>query len=117
WAGDFRERDVAYRMAEYAEILARNFGDRISMWAVLNEPNSVAFAGYMLGIHAPGLASPDAGGAAIHHQNLASGLMAQAARAHLDTDTTLVTTVNLAQIRSSSNHPAKPELFRRADEY
>lgn len=117
WAGDLRDRELAYRMAEYADILTRQFGDRIPMWALLNEPNSVAFAGYMLGMHAPGLASADAAGAAIHHQNLASGLMAQAARANLDTDTTLVTTVNLAPIRSSSNHPANPELLRRADEF
>src|SRR5699024_11406246 len=43
--------------------------------------------------------------------------MAQAARANLDTDTTLTTTVGLAPIRSSINHPANPELLRRADEF
>src|SRR5690625_3085176 len=70
----------------------------------------------MLGMHAPGLASAEAAGAAVHPQNLAAGLMAQAARANLDTDTTLTTTVGLAPIRSSINHPANPELLRRAEE-
>ena len=40
--GDWRSRDVAFRYADYAAILAARFGDRIRHWIVLNEPNIVS---------------------------------------------------------------------------
>ncbi|HLS51486.1 MAG TPA: family 1 glycosylhydrolase, partial [Burkholderiaceae bacterium] len=117
WAGDFRNRDTAYRMADYADVLTRRFGDRIPTWALLNEPNSVAFAGYILGIHAPSLASAEAGGAAIHHQNLAAGLMAQAARANLGKNNSVTTTVNLAPMRPSSQRAPSDSVVEKADDF
>src|SRR5690625_1153405 len=117
WAGNLREREVAYHMADYAHVLTRHFGDRIPMWAILNEPGSVAFAGYMLGIHAPGLASADSTGAAIHHQNLAQGLMAQAAQANLNEHHILTTTISVAPIRPSVHHPVDPALIKKADDF
>jgi|SRR5690625_2871527 len=107
WAGDFLDRDITARLAEYADILTRRFGDRINVWAMLNEPNTVAFAGYALGLHAPGMASAEAAGAAIHHQNLGLGLMAQAARANLSNGATLTTTVNLSPIRAAAGDKAE----------
>src|SRR5690625_3656405 len=92
WAGDFRQRDITAHMSDYADILTRRFGDRVKLWALLNEPNSVALAGYGLGMHAPGLRSAQAVAAAIHHQNLGQGLMAQAAQANLPGDAVLTTT-------------------------
>ncbi|MFA5520374.1 MAG: family 1 glycosylhydrolase [Castellaniella sp.] len=107
WAGDFRDRDITARLAEYADIITRRFGDRIKMWAALNEPNTVAFAGYAVGMHAPGLTSAKATGAAIHHQNLSLGLMAQAASANLSNDATLTTTVNLSPMRAAAGNKAE----------
>lgn len=83
WAGNFLNRDIAARMADYAGIVTAKLGDRVKNWIVLNEPSSVAFLGYADDKHAPGLKSPLAMLAAIHHQNLALGLMARSARAHL----------------------------------
>lgn len=118
WAGDFRDRDITARLAEHADIVTRRFGDRITMWAMLNEPNTVAFAGYAMGMHAPGLTSADATGAAIHHQNLGLGLMAQAARANLNRDATLTTTVNLAPIRAAAGNKIEDfAVVSRADDF
>lgn len=118
WAGDFRSRDITSHMAEYANIITKRFGDRVKMWALLNEPNSVAFAGYALGIHAPGLASAEALGGAIHHQSLGQGLMAQAAGSNLGGDSTLTTTINLAPIRAAAGRePLDMAVTRIADDY
>lgn len=118
WAGDFRQRDSAYLLADYAHLLTKHFGDRIPTWALLNEPNSVAFAGYALGIHAPGLNSAQDAGAAVHHQNLALGLMAQAAKANINPNkTTLTTTINLAPIRTARNQDEDIDLVSQADDF
>lgn len=118
WAGDFRQRDITAHMSDYADILTRRFGDRVKLWALLNEPNSVALAGYGLGMHAPGLRSAQAVAAAIHHQNLGQGLMAQAARANLPSDAVLTTTINLAPIRAAvGNQLQDSVVITLADDY
>jgi beta-glucosidase len=41
--------------AEYAGVLARRLGDRVSRWLTLNEPQVFCFAGHAYGRHAPGV--------------------------------------------------------------
>ena len=48
-------RDIAGWFADYATVVARALGDRVAMWATLNEPWVVMDAGYAHGVHAPGL--------------------------------------------------------------
>lgn len=104
WAGNFTQRDIAMHLADYTHILTQHFRDRIHLWALLNEPNSVAFAGYAAGIHAPGLSSAQDTGAAIHHQNLSLAYMAQAARTNLLKTSTLTTTLGLAPVRPATGN-------------
>ena len=99
WAGDFTDREIAARLADYAEIMVSRFGDRVKNWIMLNEPNTVAVAGYALGRHAPGLASAEAMIASVHHQNLALGLMTRAARDRAPDDVRIGTTHNVATAR------------------
>ncbi|QMU78655.1 beta-glucosidase [Streptacidiphilus sp. PB12-B1b] len=78
--GGWLTREIAYRFAEYAEIVADRLGDRIPAWITLNEPFVHMVYGYALGIHAPGRtlmldALPTA-----HHQLLGHGLAAAALR-------------------------------------
>lgn len=40
--------------ANYTQVLAEKFADRVSMWATLNEPWVSSFLGYATNIHAPG---------------------------------------------------------------
>jgi beta-glucosidase len=53
--GGWTAPDVVAAFAEYASLLARRLGDRVSDWMTLNEPEVVAFAGHHTGVHAPGV--------------------------------------------------------------
>ncbi|MFY1699661.1 MULTISPECIES: GH1 family beta-glucosidase [unclassified Solwaraspora] len=79
--GGWESRDVAYRFAEYAEILFRALGDTVGVWLTINEPKTVVQNGYLTGHHAPGLPDPDAAYLVAHHLQLAHGLAVQALRA------------------------------------
>lgn len=48
-------------LAQYTEVLADKFADRVSMWATLNEPWCSAFLGYADKFMAPGKGDPAAG--------------------------------------------------------
>ena len=107
WAGNFLNRDIAGRLADYAGIVTAHLGDRVKNWITFNEPGSVALLGYGSGEHAPGLKSPLALVSAIHHQNLSIGLMAKAARAHLPSSARLGTTHIAIPVRPET--AGKPE--------
>ncbi|WP_394616496.1 GH1 family beta-glucosidase [Lentzea sp. JNUCC 0626] len=79
--GGWRNRDTAYRFAEYAAIVHERLGDRVQAWTTLNEPWVSAFLGYGNGIHAPGITDAVASLEAAHHLLLAHGLATQALRA------------------------------------
>ena len=85
-AGGWANRDTAYRFADYADRMARELGDRISVWTTLNEPWCSAFLGYASGVHAPGRTEPAEALAAAHHLNLGHGLGGRAIRAVLAGD-------------------------------
>lgn len=71
--GGWTERDVAYWYADYAQVVAERFGDRVPVFLMLNEPNVHALLGHLAGLHAPGLRGLADYLAAVHHQNLAVG--------------------------------------------
>lgn len=52
--GGWASRDTAYRFAEYAALLFDRLGPEIPLWATINEPMLVAFAGHGDGRKAPG---------------------------------------------------------------
>ena len=56
--GGFRNRDTASYFADYATLMVRELGDRVSMWATFNEPWCHAYLGHAAGVHAPGLRDP-----------------------------------------------------------
>lgn len=49
--------DIRDDFGVYAETLYQKFGDRVKHWITLNEPHTVAFSGYDIGIFAPGRCS------------------------------------------------------------
>lgn len=71
--GGWTQRDVAYWFADYAQLVAERFGDRVDTFLMLNEPNVHALLGHLAGTHAPGLTGLSNYLAAVHHQNLAVG--------------------------------------------
>ncbi len=55
--GGWTNRDTASWFAEYAACLFTHFGDRVTTWFTINEPQCAAFLGHEKGIHAPGIRS------------------------------------------------------------
>jgi beta-glucosidase len=70
--GGWANRDIADWFAEYAALAFSSFGDRVRMWATLNEPIAI-WVGYGLGGFAPGVAEAKVGKQAMHNAMLAHG--------------------------------------------
>jgi beta-glucosidase len=79
--GGWPNRETAYRFSDYCELVARAFGDKVSDWVVMNEPNSFTSVGYLDGTHAPGKATILGFLRATHTVNLALGLGFRAVKA------------------------------------
>jgi beta-glucosidase len=71
--GGWPNRDLAGYFADYAGILAKNLGDRITVWAPFNMPWSFTNLGYGVGVFPPGRASYSDFLKAAHTVNLAQG--------------------------------------------
>ncbi|TMM38115.1 MAG: beta-glucosidase [Actinobacteria bacterium] len=80
--GGWANRDTAARFGEYAEAVSDALGDRVAVWLTLNEPYVHLALGYVLGMHAPGLAGTRDLLPVVHHQLLGHGLAAAAVRRH-----------------------------------
>lgn len=72
--GGFLSRQAAYDFSDYAEVVARELGDRIQHFITLNEPWEHGVIGHFLGEHAPGVKKPWAYWKVMHHQLLGHGL-------------------------------------------
>lgn len=79
--GGWADRDTAARFAQYAAVTAERLGDRVQMWATLNEPFVLTVLGHLRGLLAPGIADVGVAARAHHHLLLGHGLGVQALRA------------------------------------
>lgn len=79
--GGWASREVLARFADYAGAVAEAFGDRVRSFAPINEPWVVAWLGYGLGVHAPGISDVRGAIAAAHHTVVAHARAAEAIRA------------------------------------
>ncbi|MGW7791181.1 family 1 glycosylhydrolase, partial [Streptomyces tricolor] len=79
--GGWPERDTAHAFAEYASVVADRLGDRVTLWATLNEPSCSAWIGHLEGTMAPGWTDLTAAVRASCHLLLGHGLATQASRA------------------------------------
>ena len=71
--GGWPARATAEAFVEYADLLSRTLGDRVTHWITFNEPYVSAIVGYLEGRHAPGHTDLDEALAAAHHLLLAHG--------------------------------------------
>lgn len=78
--GGWTNRDIIGWFSDYTELCAKNFGDRVNNWMVMNEPSVFTGAGYFLGIHAPGRTGLKNFLPAIHHVTLATSSSARQLR-------------------------------------
>ncbi len=69
--GGWCNREIVDWFAAYADVMFRALGDRVRMWATLNEPWVVTDGGYLHGVNAPGHRSAYEAPLAAHHLLLA----------------------------------------------
>jgi beta-glucosidase len=79
--GGWPKRDLCGWFADYAALMARHLGDRVTRWMTFNEPWVSCFLGYQMGVHAPGLQDLRLAEQSAHHQLVAHGLAMRAIRA------------------------------------
>lgn len=78
--GGWRNREIADRFADFAEIVMGRIGDRVWSVAPINEPWCVGWLSHFEGHHAPGLRDIRATARAMHHVLLAHGRAIRAMR-------------------------------------
>jgi beta-glucosidase len=113
--GGWLNRDISSWFADYADCCARRLGDRVGMWATLNEPWVVSDGGYLQGVLAPGHRNVYEAPIASHNLMRAHGAGVQVLRAAGARNVGLV--VNLEPKHAASNTPADIAAARRADAY
>lgn len=102
--GGFLSRQAAYDFAEYAEVVVKALGNKVSNWITLNEPWEHGCLGYFMGKHAPGKIKPWRFLQVMHHQYLAHGLAVQKIRAHCP-DSTVGITLSFTPVSPKTEHP------------
>jgi beta-glucosidase len=100
--GGWLNRDTAQRFAEYADLISRALGGRVTKWITLNEPWCSAHLGYGEGRHAPGLTDVRYSMEAMHHLLLGHGLAMSALRANDRAPAGIVANVNKVDPVSTS---------------
>jgi beta-glucosidase len=112
--GGFRNRDTVGWFGDYAALMAKELGDRVTMWSTFNEPWCYAYLGHGAGVHAPGLRDGLAAVTVAHHELLAHGTALQAMRAERD-GLSLGIVINPTNVRSSGAPAASSDAIRRVD--
>jgi beta-glucosidase len=80
--GGWPNRDLASYYADYAGLMAKHLGDRITVWAPFNMPTNFVYHGYGVGSEAPGRKNIDEYLRGMHTVALAQGLAGRALRAN-----------------------------------
>lgn len=101
--GGWLNRDVVKWYGEYASALFREFGDRIPLWATINEPIAT-YVGYGAGFFAPGRRGEAFGRQANHHVLLAHGEGVQRFREENLKDAKIGIVVDIW-----NHHPLRPD--------
>jgi beta-glucosidase len=78
--GGWSKRDNLGYFADFAALLVKRLGDRISKWTTFNEPTVIAWAGYFSGEHAPGEQDAAKAKQITHNLMVAHGMAVQAIR-------------------------------------
>ena len=112
--GGFRSRDTVSWFGDYAALMAREIGDRVSMWSTFNEPWCYAYLGHAAGVHAPGLTDSNAAITVAHHQLLAHGLALLAMRSERE-GLALGIVINSSNVRTEGVPPAPTDQLQLID--
>ncbi|MET8946786.1 GH1 family beta-glucosidase [Streptomyces sp. NPDC004542] len=112
--GGWPERNTALAFAEYASAVAARLGDRVKLWATLNEPSCSAWIGHLEGTMAPGWRDLTAAVRASYHLLLGHGLATRAVRAAAP-DAQVGIVNNLSTVHPATDRPEDAAAARRHD--
>ncbi|MFE1884581.1 GH1 family beta-glucosidase, partial [Streptomyces diastatochromogenes] len=112
--GGWPERATALAFAEYASTVAERLGDRVTLWATLNEPSCSAWIGHLEGKMAPGWTDLTAAVRASYHLLLGHGLATQAIRAAAPGAQVGIVN-NLSTVHAATERPEDLAAARRHD--
>lgn len=113
--GGWKVRETTEAFADYAEIVTRRLGDRVSWWITLNEPWCSAYLGYGIGVHAPGEQNLQEAVNVGHHLLIAHAKAVARIRALVQTEARVGITLNLTPISVTDAGSAVEEGAERAD--
>jgi beta-glucosidase len=116
--GGWQNRDIAEWFGDYSTVMFNALGDRVPMWATINEPWVIMDGGYMHGVLAPGHRNPYEAAIVSHNILRAHGRGVQAFRANAHTKNAQVgLVVNLEPKYPASDSPEDLAAVARADAY
>ena len=110
--GGWVNRDIVNHFADYSTAVVERFGDRVKKFSPINEPWVVAWLGYGIGIHAPGIIDRRSAFAAAHHTVIAHAASTNAMRA---VRSDILTGPVLNQARHVADDPNDPIQVHAAD--
>jgi beta-glucosidase len=112
--GGWTNREIVTWFTEFTTVCAKNFGNRVKHWMVMNEPSVFTGAGYFLGIHAPGRTGLKSFLPAIHHAVLCIVAGAKVLR-NLVPGAEIGTTFSCSYIEPHSDKPKDIAAAKRVD--
>lgn len=113
--GGWSERETIDAFANYADVVSRKFSDRVKHWITINEPWVIAFLGYGMGIHAPGIKDDARAIQVAHNVLVAHGAALPALRANGAGQVGI--TLNFTHYDPASDSEADRAAARRMDGY
>lgn len=99
---------------EFSSVCARLYGDRVKIWATINEPLCASLLSYTWGHGAPGMTDPYKGLVAAHHLLLAHGKAVTAIRANC-ADTQIGIPLNLMSVYPQTSSAEDQALAKLAE--
>jgi len=96
--------------------MARELGNSVKRWLIINEPRCVAWSGHLTGIDAPGLKNLDLALKVSHHLLLAQGKAIQTLR-NIGQDFQIGTIVNLNVVHPINDDDKNWEAVKKLDEF
>jgi len=115
--GGWLNRDIAGWFADYAAVLYDKLGDRVPMWATINEPWVIMDGGYLFGKLAPGHRNIYEAPIVSHNVLRAHGTAVQAFRASAASHNQVGLVVNLEPKYAASDSLEDEAATRRAEAY
>jgi beta-glucosidase len=114
--GGWASRETVGAFSNYAEVVVRSLGDRVSHWITQNEPWVAAILGYAEGVFAPGVADWEASILAGHHLLLSHGQATAAIRSH-SSGAKVGLALDCRPSRPASQRPEDVTAWRHFDGY